>query len=75
MNAWKILRVKRNKLLDQTDKTQLADFPADTKTRKKYKEYRDYLRNLPKMYSDENIENAKVKSFDEWLEWVSGGEY
>lgn len=72
---WHMLRAKRNKMLDETDKTQISDYPCDTKTRGHYKEYRKYLRDLPKLYNDETVKNAKVKTFEEWLDWRKGGEY
>ena len=75
MDYWKLLRAKRNTLLKDTDCTQLSDFPIDTALRSKYKEYRQYLRNLPKMYNDETIKQAKVKSFKEWLEFRENGTY
>lgn len=72
---WEKLRAKRNKLLAETDKFMLSDFPIDTKLRTKYRDYRDYLRNITKMYSDDTIEKAKVKSFEEFLAWKRGGDY
>lgn len=72
---WTLLRAKRNKFLADTDKTQLADYPIDTKQRTKYRDYRQYLRDLPKLYNDSTVSKAKVKTFDEWLEWKRGGEY
>jgi hypothetical protein len=75
IDSWYRLREKRNKFLEETDKTQLADFPVDTKTRGLYKEYRKYLRDLPKLFNEETIKNAKVKSFNEWLEFKKNGIY
>lgn len=72
---WYMLRSKRDKLLAETDKTQLPDFPVDTKLRGQYKEYRQYLRHLPKMYNDETVKSAKVKSFEDWIEFRRNGEY
>lgn len=66
---WVKLRARRNQLLEETDKTQLADFPIDTKLRGLYKEYRQYLRNCPSMFDETTIITAKVKNFDEWLTW------
>jgi hypothetical protein len=72
---WHMLRARRNKLLEETDKTQLADFPLDTKTRSQYKDYRKYLRDLPPMYNDDSVKDFKVKTFQEWLAWRRGGDY
>lgn len=66
---WKVLRSTRNKLLELTDKTQLADFPLDSKSRGHYREYRQYLRDCPKMFDEVSISSAKVKTFEEWIDW------
>ena len=71
--TWGLLRVKRNRLLEETDKTQLPDFPIDTKTRALYKEYRSYLRNVPALYDDSSVKTAKIFSFDEWLKIKKSG--
>ncbi len=73
--TWTKLRARRNQLLEQTDKYMLSDFPIDTKLRGKYRDYRDYLRTLPKIFNDETIDKAKVKSFEEWLEFRKNWEY
>lgn len=75
LDAWFMLRQKRDKLLSETDKTQLADFPLDTKTRGLYRDYRKYLRDLPKLFNEETVKTAKVKSFTEWLEFRANGTY
>ena len=72
---WDLLRQQRDELLAASDKTQLSDFPIKTELRARYKEYRQYLRDLPTLYSEDTIKQAKVKSFDEWLEWKRGGAY
>jgi hypothetical protein len=72
---WDILRKIRNKLLVETDHTQLADFPIDSKNRTLYREYRQYLRDLPRLYDNATIEKAKVKTFSQWKEWRKGGDY
>lgn len=73
--TWILLRAKRNKLLEQTDKYMLSDFPITTQKRTHYKNYRAYLRDLPKLYDDNTISKAKVKTFEEWLDWQKSGEY
>ena len=75
MDFWKLLRAKRNAYLKETDYLMLGDVPIDTTLRAKYKEYRQYLRNLPKMYNDDNISTAKVKTFKEWQEFRANGTY
>lgn len=75
IDAWYLLRAKRDKLLLETDKYMLSDFPIDTKTRGLYKDYRNYLRGLPKMFSEETIKTAKVKSFLQWQDFRYTGTY
>lgn len=75
IDAWYRLRTKRNQFLEDTDKTQLADFPIDTKTRAQFKEYRQYLRDCPKLFNEETIKDAKVKTFEEWIAWRKSGAY
>lgn len=72
---WKALRIERDKFLSETDKTQLSDFPIDTKLRGLYREYRLYLRDCPKLFDEETIRSAKVKTFNEWLEWKKSQVY
>ena len=72
---WHIFRTTRNSYLAETDKYMLADYPISTTIRGKYREYRQYLRDCPKMFSDSSIFQAKVKTFEEWLEWRRNGDY
>lgn len=65
-DAWKGLREKRDKLLRDTDYTQLADAPIKPDAKKMYREYRQYLRRLPNGYNDEHIRSYKIESFREW---------
>lgn len=71
--TWQILRNIRNKYLHDTDKMMLPDFPVDTKLRGIYKEYRQYLRDCPKLFTEATISTAKVKTFEEWREWKRRG--
>ena len=64
--CWKIFRNKRNTALNNTDWTQLADCELSTDERKDYRNYRSYLRTLPKLYDDTTIVSAKVYSFEDW---------
>ena len=74
-DGWYVLRQKRDKILTDSDKYMISDFPVETKLRGLYKEYRKYLRDLPKLFNDTTIKNAKVKSFDEWLAFRKDGNY
>jgi hypothetical protein len=74
-DSWYKLRTTRDKYLAETDKYMISDFPIDTKVRGQYREYRVYLRNLPKMYNEESVKTAKVKTFQEYLEFRRNGDY
>jgi hypothetical protein len=45
--TWEIIRLKRNKLLDESDYTQVADFGGDKQA---WTNYRQLLRDLPQTY-------------------------
>lgn len=64
--CWKLVREKRNRLLQATDWTQLPDTELSTDERKDYRNYRNYLRVLPKLYDDATIAQAKVYDFENW---------
>jgi len=66
---WAKLRIKRDILLAETDCTQLADYPLDSKAKALYRDYRQFLRNITNNYNDESIHRATVMSFEEWLEF------
>lgn len=66
---WAALRSAREAILRDTDWTQLADAPVTTSERTMYREYRQYLRDLPTQYNAESIHLWKVKSFEEWKNW------
>ena len=53
----KLLREKRNKLIEETDWTQLKDISLDSIREKNWKEYRQALRDLP------NGSTPKLDSF------------
>jgi hypothetical protein len=65
-DCWIILRASRNKLLKDTDWTQLPDVEISTEDRKEYRSYRSYLRVLPKLYDDSTILQAKAYAFEDW---------
>lgn len=69
VDYWATLRYKRKLMLQDTDFTQLADSPISADVKKQYREYRKYLRDLPKSYNDNTITKFKVMSFDAWKEW------
>jgi hypothetical protein len=64
--CWKLLRENRNRMLKYTDWTQLPDTELSTDERKEYRNYRSYLRVLPKLYDNATIMQAKVQSFENW---------
>lgn len=64
--CWSVLRSARNKMLQMTDWTQIADVELSTEQRREYRNYRSYLRVLPKLYDDTTVNSAKVYSFEEW---------
>jgi len=66
---WEALREDRLKVLYETDWTQIADNQMDSKNRQLYREYRQYLRDLPLGYNDESIERYRIMSFEEWKEF------
>ena len=57
-------RQARNRYLNQTDFTQLADAPITTTQKSKYKQYRAYLRDYPD--SSEDWFERNPMTFDEW---------
>ena len=76
------LRVKRNKLLRNSDWVFLPDVKLENNARKYYKEYRQYLRDLPKKNTQaKTLEEFSFLSFEEWLrfsfpqEFLDGGKH
>lgn len=65
--CWTQLRELRNKKLIETDWTQFADVPLETKERSRYRDYRKYLRDTPLRFSNESVKNYKIEDFNEWL--------
>jgi hypothetical protein len=47
--TWDIIRLRRNKLLEASDHTQLPDFPEAKKT--EWATYRQALRDIPQTYA------------------------
>lgn len=58
------VRQIRNQYLEQTDKfLSISDYPIDDETKELYKQYRQYLRDIP---SNVDFPNIEILSFDEW---------
>lgn len=62
--GWELFRYERNKLLTKTDWSQQSDTPLSTDLRKRYRKYRQWLRDLPKMIRTPSLKN--LKTFEEW---------
>ena len=57
------VREVRNQYLEETDKFIIADFPILEEERVRYRNYRQYLREIPEQPEFPNIE---VLTFEEW---------
>ncbi len=57
------MRLKRDILLLSTDKMMLEDYPLTDEEREQYRQYRKYLRDIPKA---EEFPELEVKTFEEW---------
>lgn len=60
------MRADRDKYLADTDYTMLADAPYSTAQKAEYREYRQYLRDLPSLYANQQILEAEALTFAEW---------
>ena len=56
-------RSERDAMLKSTDVYMLPDFPISDEKRELYKQYRQYLRDLPEA---ESFPDVEVMSFDDW---------
>ena len=65
-DLWRLVREKRNKELNKTDWTQLADCELSTEEKKDYRSYRSYLRAFPRLHNDASVVSAKIYSFEDW---------
>tara|TARA_B110000444_G_scaffold52205_1_gene48156 strand:- start:26 stop:322 length:297 start_codon:yes stop_codon:yes gene_type:complete len=59
------LRSERDALIPPTDKYAMRDYPIDDETFKKWKRYRQHLRDLPGMCSPDLDEDGKLTG----VEW------
>ena len=59
------LRSERDALIPSTDKYIMADYPINDETRKKWKRYRQLLRDLPGMSSPDLDEDGNLTG----VEW------
>lgn len=60
-------RSERDTMLKATDVYMLIDFPISDEQRELYKQYRQYLRDLPTI---ENFPEVEIMSFKEWQQWI-----
>jgi hypothetical protein len=65
--VWERFRATRLEALKLTDWSQLADVQMSQDLRKQYRNYRQYLRDLPKMHNDHTVLTAKVYDFNDFL--------
>lgn len=60
-----IKRAERDTVLQSTDIYMLPDYPISEEEREFYKQYRQYLRDLP---ASQNFPDVEILSFDKWKE-------
>lgn len=58
-----LLREQRDKLLYETDKYMLPDYPITEEEREEYRKYRQYLRDIPQIADFPNIQ---LHNFNNW---------
>lgn len=56
-------RAERDALLLATDKYMISDYPITNEERESYKQYRQYLRDLPE---SKDFPNIKILSYEEF---------
>lgn len=69
------LKVDAFKQLRNTDWTQVADEPISQDLRKEYREYRRYLRNIDRLWINEQLKEPRVLPFKEWKIYKPKFEY
>ena len=62
------VRLERNKMLLNTDWTQVSDAPLSSSGRQLYREYRQYLRDIPELFDRDQILELEVMDFNTWKE-------
>jgi hypothetical protein len=68
--SYRKLRQERDGILKSLDYTQLPDAPFSSEERRYFREYRQYLRDLPtKHYNDTSVHNYKIMNFVEFKWW------
>lgn len=60
------VRLERNRMLQLTDFSQLADVPLSNEEKKLYRQYRKYLRELPLLIEREQVLKFEVLTFEQW---------
>lgn len=60
------IRVEIEKVLLETTWSMLADAPLSNEGKKLYRDYRQYIRDIPDLWKRKQILELKVMSFEEW---------
>jgi hypothetical protein len=66
LEPYRLLRIQRDKLLKETDYLMNPDYPMTEEKKNKVKEYRQYLRDLPKTQKPKLLDTGELdyNSFD-----------
>jgi hypothetical protein len=66
LEPYRLLRIERDKLLKETDYLMNPDYPMTEEKKNKVKEYRQYLRDLPKTQKPKLLDTGELdyNSFD-----------
>ena len=59
------VREQRDRLLQQTDKLMVSDYPIEAEAKAQMAAYRQYLRDIPQ---GGDFPWVKIQTFDEWRE-------
>ena len=66
--AWVEFREKRNRKLEASDWTQMADSPLSDSKKAEWATYRQALRDLPQKWAS-NVDQDTVNPFNSDVEW------
>ena len=66
--------IKRNEQLVKSDFSQLPDVPLTSEEKKKYREYRQYLRDLPELVLHQKKHIGPIE-FIEYVDWKEKTKY